>query len=528
MVSNDLLNLPGFKYLYHVENEHDIAIYVDITTEPEKCPGCGSDVALLERWGHTDLTYVYDTPQRGRRVRLYYILQRYKCKTIRDGVRCVTTKQPLLGIDESKRMTQRLKQYILYRAFQPATTNLSIKEETGVPDSTIRNIIADRIEQWELTEKPQTPEWLAIDEVYLGKEGKLCVLSAPAEKRYVDILENDDQKTVLRALIQLPNRERIKIVSMDICGKYHKVVKMALPNANIIFDRRHVQEMARRALVAFLGHLEETRGARWCRRNMHNRALLYKRYHQLDDGKSGEKKGKSEQDYFNQWMEQVPEIGEAYWLKEEFCNLFEMASREEAERQYDEWEKKVLEGAPFFHSVAHVVKAWREQIFKYIEYREYYSLKVTNGFAEALNGQIKRRYRLCNGLSFWMLRGKLLLGGLVKHRPRYFLDEEKLKTGRRGVKRNKDAEPGPEAHSSRLRHAHEQQDETIGLIQSPMENSEYAVRFENLQGWLSFDEEETPLIKTRERRKRKRKAGLPTTKGSRKQVQPSFKQITMF
>jgi transposase len=491
----DLLNLTGFEYVSHVETEHDIARYVNVTTQPENCHACGSPASMLERWGYTKLTYAYDAPECGKRVRLYYAAQRYRCKNVHGDASCVTSKQPLPSIDESKRMTFRLKQYILLKAFQRTTTNVSISEETGVPESTIRNIVADRIEEWQMSERPQTPEWLAIDEVHLGKTGTLCVITAPAEKRLVDILEYDDQMTLLRALVQLPGRDCVKQVSMDICGKYKTVVETVFPKADVVFDRRHVQEMARRALSAFLGHLENTKGKSWCRQNMHDRRLLYKRYHELET-ESSEKGQMSELEFVERWLHEVPEIGAAYRAKEDFCNLFEVLEQIESERRYDEWEKKVLSEAPlapFFCSVVREVRRHREQIFKYVEYRERHSVKITNGYAEAINNQIRRLYRICNGMDVNMLRGKLLIGRSIGPRPPFFLDAEKPKTNRKGVKRKKGESPGPNAHSTRLRAAREQRDETIGIIPSPMENEGYAKRFEHIQEWIELKDRNAPL-----------------------------------
>jgi transposase len=403
-------------------------------------------------------------------------------------------------------MTPRLKQYVLYRAFQRTTTNVSIEEETGVPESTIRNIVTDRIKEWQLSERPQTPEWLAIDEVHLGKTGTLCVITAPAEKRLVDILEYDDQMTLLRALVQMPGRDRVKQVSMDICGKYKTVVEKVFKKADVVYDRRHVQEMARRALSALLGHLEDTKGRSWLCRNMHNRALLYKRYHELE-AESAEAGQMSELEFVNRWLEEVPEIKTNYWIKEDFCNLFEVQGRAESERRYDEWEKRVLAEAPFFCSVVHEVSRYREQIFKYVEYRERHSVKITNGYAESINNQFRRLYHICNGIDVNMLRGKLLIGRSIKPRPPFFLDPEKPKTNRKGVKRKKGVPPGPRAHSTRLRAAREQWDETIDIIPSPMEHEGYALRFGPLQEWLERKDREAPLaLQPVGRRRRQRRS----------------------
>jgi hypothetical protein len=235
--------------------------------------------------------------------------------------------------------------------------------------------------------------------------------------------------------------------------------------------------MVIRALKAFLQILHVEKGKAWWKRNMQDPNPLFKRYHELGD---------AERRSLEEWLERVSELKAAYWVKEDFCNLYELPSSKAADEQYNEWAARAKETSPAFNSVIHTVKIWRPHVFKYNDYKDRFSLKVTNGFAEAANNQIKRLRRLCSGMGFWVLRARLLFGaGFVRYRPAHPLDAERTsarssasKDGTIRAKSRKKC-PSPNAHSERLRRAYEERDQTKGLLPHPRDNEKWRKRFES-------------------------------------------------
>jgi hypothetical protein len=117
---NSLLNLEGWQLIVSKEDEHDVVIYAVTTAKPEQCSSCGAPASKLKLWGYTKLAFFYDSPIRAKRTRLYYRAQRFRCSNILDGRECEhTTRQPLPEIDENRRATCRLVQYIEREAFLP-------------------------------------------------------------------------------------------------------------------------------------------------------------------------------------------------------------------------------------------------------------------------------------------------------------------------------------------------------------------------------------------------------------------------
>lgn len=481
-----ILDLPGWRFVSAVQTEHDVMIFALPDIEPEGCKGCGAPASSLEPWGYTQVTFARDQTIRNKRTRLYYTARRYRCTgKAQDGTPCrTTTQQALPGVNAEKRATERLLEYVTREAFRPRRTFLSVADEVGGPESMVRDVFVDYAVRAEKLRIIETPNWLAMDEVHLRKKvytKQYCVLTDPLRRRYIEILPNNIQETVAKTLLQLPNRLGIEVVSIDFCSTYYGAIRQVLLGAAIVIDRRHAQEMVVRALKAFLESLREKMGEDWCRRNMLNPTPLFKRYHELEEEEGLET---SEKVAFEEWLERVPEIKAVYWLKEEFCNLYELPDSKEALKRYDDWVVKARVTSPAFNSVIHTVKNWRPVVFGYNDWKDRFPLRVTNGFAESANNQIKRLHRLCNGLGFWVLRAKLLFGdGFVRNRPPHPLDlrpvRERPNLGGNNVKRSKRKRPlSLDAHSERLRRAFEERDQTKGLLPSPMENEGWRERFE--------------------------------------------------
>jgi transposase len=475
-----LLDLPGWRVVGAVQTEHDVVIFALPDVEPESCKGCGAPASLLEPWGYTEVTFVRDQTIRNKRTRLYYIARRYRCTGhALDGSSChVTARQPLPDVNAEKRATERLLTYVTREAFRPRRTFLSVADEVGGPESMVRDAFVDYAVRAEKLRVIETPKWLAMDEVHLRRKiytKQYCVLTDPLRRRYIEILPNNKQETVAKTLLQLPNRHRIEVVSIDFCPTYCGAIHEVLPGADIVIDRRHAHEMVVRALKAFLELLREKMGKDWCRRNMLDPTPLFKRYHDLEE---------DEKAALEEWLDRVPELQAAYWLKEEFCNLYELPNSKEALDRYDDWVVKARATSAAFNSVMHTIKIWRPMVFGYNDWKERFPLKVTNGFAESANNQIKRLYRLCNGLGFWVLRAKLLFGeGFVRNRPPHPLDlglvrERSGKSGNDAKRSKRKKHPSPDAHSERLRRAYEEHDQTQGLLSSPVENEGWRERFE--------------------------------------------------
>jgi transposase len=510
---SEILNLPGWRSLKYYETAEDIiVIAVSVTKITASCP-CGNPASTFQRWAYTAPSHVSDLPIRCKRTRIYFKQQRYRCACGK------TFQQPVLGIDERHPITSRLVEYVQHEALNIFRTASDVGDFVGVNEQTVRNIRTYHTEQLEKNRCIETPLWLAMDEVNLGKN-ELCVISSPLLQEVVDLLPDNNAVTIKKWMLNNLDREKVQIVTMDMCVQYRAIVHRMLPNAVIVVDRYHVSNLLNVALKDVLEAVRSCMTQTAQREHMRDPKLLLTSRHKLSQQKKS-KRGKKKADVekvVDQWLEDVPDIAKPYRLKEEFSDILQLPDREEAERRTDAWLERVWEFVEYFRAnyktkmgggwndpfgnVLTTITQWRVSILNYIDYKDRFKFKVCNSFAEFANGRIRKAYLLGSSYDYEVLRSKIIYGGiLVETRPPHPLDKTRAKRAGTG-KQNKGEHrrANPKANIVRLNEVREGRDKTKNLLPNPQENIEWSRRFErrdlsNLNTELEVDEQNVEEIK---------------------------------
>ncbi|WP_051094443.1 transposase [Bordetella sp. FB-8] len=99
------------------------------------------------------------------------------------------------------------------------------------------------------------------------------------------------------------------------------------------------------------------------------------------------------------WLNNIPELAEAYRLKEGYFDIYEAGSQAEAAARFDTWAKSVgLEHRAAFAPALSTWRNWQPQILAYFDHR------ITDAFTESLNSLIRSINRRGRGHSFEVLR----------------------------------------------------------------------------------------------------------------------------
>ena len=100
----------------------------------------------------------------------------------------------------------------------------------------------------------------------------------------------------------------------------------------------------------------------------------------------------SEQADRDRLLSAYPVLREAWNVVQEFRAIYQLRDREQAQEQLDSWWAKVRAQGPHeFRGLQFMLTNWREEILNYFTYR------VTNGFAEGKNNRIKAIIRAAYG-----------------------------------------------------------------------------------------------------------------------------------
>jgi transposase len=388
----NILNLPCYKVLGIQENEHDYHIDVETLHAPTFCPHCQS--SNLVGFGRRE-QMVKDLPMHGRRVGLYIDTRRYRCRNCGK-----TFYEALPEIDEKRLMTKRLAQWMGKQAVK--RTFVSIAEEVGCAEFTVRAVFSDYVHELEKTIRFETPKWMGIDEIHIINKPR-CVVSNIQNNTIVELLPNRNKDTVVRFLHHLEGKERIQYVAMDMWTPYRDAVRAVIPQAEIVVDKFHVLRMANDAMERVRKSLRESLTPKQRRGLMHDRFVLLKRERDLND---------KERLNLDGWTKNYPELGEAYRLKEEFFGIYDAESPDEAQAKFIQWQKSIP--SEIADAFADIERAWGNWTMPILNY---FNHPVTNAYTESLNSLIRVINRLGRGYSFEALRAKILFAeGAHKHK----------------------------------------------------------------------------------------------------------------
>jgi len=378
----DILNLAHIKAGPVTTHADHLEVAAFGTVSPTVCPACSGAL-----YGHGTKEQVFmDAPIRGYRVKLVLERRRYRCRECGR-----TLYDPLPEIDAKRNMTERLVAYIEARCMQQTFANLS--REVGVDDKTVRNIFDDYVTRLEQSVTYSTPEILGIDEIKIVGSYRATVTNIHANSLF-DLRPTRKKVDLIDYFEKLPNKEQIKVVTMDLWSVYRQVVAATLPGRLIVADRFHVVRMANNALEAVRKKIRRGLSQRARLKLKNDRFVLLKR-----------NRGLSEEDKkrLASWVELFPMLGDAYAAKEGFFAIYDQPTRALAEKVAQEWQASVPASVQKeFRVVRLALHNWWNEIFSW------YECQVTNAFTESINRLAKDVNRMGRGYSFDVIRAKLL------------------------------------------------------------------------------------------------------------------------
>lgn len=447
----DFLALPQILTMAVTETAHKYEVEAVPLSRPSSCPHCGCSPEQLVLCGNRQMI-VDDAPVRGRSVRISFTRQRYKCGNCRR-----ISQQPLEGINSRRRATTRLIDYIAVEAFRKPFQMVS--EETGKSAATVRSIFTDRAVQLEQTIIFDTPQCLGLDEVYIS--GRIhFVLTDLVNRRPIDLLLKADSMTLGRCLLQLPQREQVRVVVMDFNRSNLEIVKRVLPQAAVVINKWNVLRLLQQALLKVW---RKVRYSSPCAQRISpplcSSPLLLKSINRLSI---------EERQSLETLFTQHPELETAYRLKREFFNIWNFRSKQKAQQQHARWVATVpAEIAYAFGDFLRIIEMWYQEIFNYFDYR------LTNAYTESVNYKIDTLARLGNGYAFETIRAKLLYTHIVKGRTIPSIKQMKVRVGNSNeAKKRERARRAPAPRSShsnteRLRKARESKNKLSKYQQLP-------------------------------------------------------------
>jgi hypothetical protein len=275
----------------------------------------------------------------------------------------------------------------------------------GVSSKTAKELFADLICVLEAARKVEAPRVLGIDGVCVGRrkyKRNYCLLTDLSAPKILELLSKSTELEVARFLEQLPGKENIQFVMIDMARGFLNVAEKILPWAKVGIDPYHVLSKLNDAVTKVVRMMQKDLTPAEHKRLMKggNRFLLLKRRFELT---------KEQKSQLDAWLREHPELKQAYELKEAGYDIYKSTTRRSVEKNIEKWEKSIPKNMePAFRNFLGMLERWRPYIFNYFDF------KISNAFTESKNRDIKSLQRHGRRTSFPVLRARLIHGGVTR------------------------------------------------------------------------------------------------------------------
>lgn len=351
----------------------------------EICPKCATPSKSVY---DTRRVKLKDHPIRGKQVLLTVAKRRFYCRPCKKPF-----TEPLAGVKKGRRTTERYRRGVLW-----ASENFSDLKKVRREYRCSTWFVYEAVkEQLRLNLKKKLnypwPRTIGIDEHFVSRKYGFrefaTVLVDYPNKRPRELVLGRSSGELFEALREIPGRENVKNVILDLSDSYKSFATSFFPHAELVADKFHVLRLLnphinrRRKLIT--GDV---------RSNPVRRLLLMNR---------------KKLDYFkrlalDRWLEQYPELYELYWWKERLSTFYRIRKTGHAERILTRiTDQMAASKLPEIKTLRKTLMKWRNEILNYFRTR------LTNARTEGFNNVAKLIQKRSYGVkSFEMYRLKYL------------------------------------------------------------------------------------------------------------------------
>lgn len=377
-VLSNILGMKGLRVHGCEFEEASLVIDVGPTTRIARCGGCGCRARRLydhrtgRRWRHLDLA--------GMRVELRYDVRRVDC------ARCGVRTELVPWAEPDSMFTHPFEHQVAYLAQRMDKT--AIVGLMGIAWYTVGSIAERVVERLSPSDRLTGLRVIGIDELSYRKHHKYVTIITDHDTGKIVWAREGKNAATLDAFFAELGTERcaqLATITLDMSQAYIASVKAHAPQAQVVFDRFHVQRLAhdaldevRRALVAKNTDPEQRRVLK------KTRFALQKNPENLS---SVERRKLAEIQTTNK------PLYRAYLLKDSLADLLDRRQYYVARDQLDGWLAWASRSklAPFVR-VARTIRKHLHGILGYL------NTGLSNGRAEGLNGKVRVITRRSYGL----------------------------------------------------------------------------------------------------------------------------------
>jgi transposase len=372
-----ILGIDGF-YVEDIYGTNPIVFKVRYEL-PASCPDChGSNLRLKDtfyRWIRHESLGV-------RRTCLYLRTHKYLC---RDCARYFNDRFP--GILPYKRSTQAFGREVFEKHYD-GICQRTLSQRLFVGQATVERIyqahLALKISRMK---NSSCPRILGIDEhFFTRKDGYATTLCDLGKHRVYDVILGRSEKALERPFGDLLDKDKVRVVLMDLSETYRSICKKYFPKAKIVADRFHVIRLLNHHFLKTWQYFDPEG-----RKNRGLLSLMRRHENKLDA---------EQRQRLLRYLESIPGMRIIWEFKQRLCKLLLIKQRTKRQCQklvpiYLKYLKQLKEsGFEALQTLGKTLESWAQEIVRMWRFTK--SNGITEGFHNKMELISRRAYGFRN------------------------------------------------------------------------------------------------------------------------------------
>lgn len=305
------------------------------------------------------------------------------------------------GVLPRRRSTQRFRKSVAHACGKMSDLS-TVSRFYFVSHGFAYQVYYEQVEQKlkEHVQRKKWPEVVGLDEHFFRRKNGFMEFATMVTdlkgRKTLEVVHGKDHASLWRGLAEIPGRENVKTVVIDMSSSYRSFAKSFFPNAKLVADKFHVMRLFTPHLMKRSKEIHGHRGELKIRRK-----LLWSR-------KSLDYFLKVEIDHY---LKDHLNLNTVYRFKEKLYELYRTKGYERARFSFERMIEQMSESILLeIKKLSETFKRWKNEILNY------FCFKYTNGLTERMNGTGKLVQRRAFGYkSFRNYRLRVLSACLFKN-----------------------------------------------------------------------------------------------------------------
>lgn len=360
------LLLPELMFVQttHKPRSGTMHVWTKKESQSEVCPRCASESRSVY---DTRTIKLKDEPLRDKHVWLHIRKRRFMCKPCGKPF-----TEPVPGVHKGARSTQRYRRSLLW-ACERFSDLSAVRRQYRCSFGFIYKVLYEQLELKRRHKLRPWPKVVGIDEHFFRhSEGFRQFVSMIVDfngKRLLELVQGRTVGELKAALNDIPGRDNVLYVAMDLCEPFRSFAHDFFPQATIVADHFHVVRLLHPAINRRRKLITGDKRSALIRRLLLRNGSTLKQH---------------ERWAVDMWLEQYPELAEVYRAKEALHALYRTRGQARAAAAFTAMtDRFATSTVPEIQTLRRTLMRWRKEILAY------FAVPLTNARTEGFNNKAK-------------------------------------------------------------------------------------------------------------------------------------------